>query len=162
MNIKKYNFEHKPAVYEFLDSDQNVVYVGSTCNLYKRMEFHRSSIKNLGSKSSKSNEKLYEYLSSHEYVVLWECYETVSEARAAEREWIEKEHPMFNRTRVQSINPLYLVSSKEDYNKYHRDYLQKNREYNAEHAEYCRNYYQTHKDYFKKKYAEYKARKESK
>jgi hypothetical protein len=158
---------YTPSVYKQCNEgkkDMEVIYVGSTTNLQRRMQQHKHCVNNLESKAAKANKALYEFLAENEGEYMVCCYEAkdIDYAKSMERYEINKHHPCFNRDRVQSTSPLGLVSTKEDYNKYHRDYLQKNREYNAEHAEYCRNYYQTHKDYFKKKYAEYRARKEGK
>lgn len=140
--------------------EDELIYVGSTTNLKSRMQQHKHCVNNLDSNAAKANKALYEFLAENEGEYIVQAFEAkdIDDAKSQERFEINKHHPRFNRDRVQSTSPLELPSIKENYNEYHRLYLQKNKEYNAEHAEYCRTYYQTHKDYFRRKAAEYRAR----
>lgn len=145
-------YENKPAVYWFKDEDGNVVYVGSTNNLCRRMYNHNWCIKNSG----KPNSKLYEFLRTNEYIV--DFYYT-EEYKSRESEMITEYNPIFNRTRVTATSKLNIsVRAGDDYAEYHRQYLQANKKYNAEHKEYCREWNKNHRDYFKKYNAERKAK----
>lgn len=157
-----YTIWYTPSPYNQCNGgkESELIYVGSTTNLQRRMQQHKHCVNNLDSKAANANKALYEFLAENEGEYMVSCFEAkdIDYAKSMERFEINKHHPRFNRDRVQSTSPLELPSTRDSYNEYHRLYLQKNREYNAEHAEYCRNYYQTHKDYFRRKYAEYRAR----
>lgn len=144
-------YENKSAVYMFKDENGNVVYVGSTNNLNKRMYNHKWCI----SKNSNPNSKLYEFLRDNNYTI---DYLYTDDYRQKELEMIEKYRPAFNRVRVTQAKLDITVSAADDYAEYHRQYLQANKKYNAEHREYCKKWYQEHKDYFKKWYKEHKTK----
>ena len=145
-------YENKPAVYWFKDENGNVVYVGSTNNLYKRMYNHNWCIKNC----DKPNSKLYQFLRNNNYIV---DYYYTEDYKLRESEMISEYNPIFNRTRVIATSKLDIsVKAADDYAEYHRQYLQANKQYNEEHKAYCKEWNKQHRDYFKKYYAERKAK----
>ena len=66
-NIVLKDFPQKSGVYCFVNMNDEVIYVGSTKNIYDRMRGHRCNIKRgcNGTNSPKEQKNLYKFLQNH-------------------------------------------------------------------------------------------------
>ena len=136
-NINLNTLPKEAGIYWFVSNDE-VIYAGSSKNLYRRMSQHRACIKvghNNGCK-----QELYQFLKENEFEVKFQITENYEEE---ENKFIQKHKPKFNDNRVLPIEAAANT------NEYHRLYLQVNKDYNKEHTEYCREWNKAHRDYFK-------------
>lgn len=86
MAITRAELENRPTwVYRAWDAEGQMLYVGVTCSLWKRMARHECS---------GSDESRWTLLASR---IEWERFETRTEALAVELATIKQERPRFNR-----------------------------------------------------------------
>ena len=91
-NIVLKDFPKASGVYWITDIKGKVIYVGSSKNLYNRMQRHRSNIKAGGSNGT-SQKDFYEFLQKNEFKVE---FKLTNEYRKDEQVLIEKHSPRFN------------------------------------------------------------------
>lgn len=94
-NINLKETPKESGIYRFLDENQNVIYIGSSKNLYDRMANHRSSI-NKGSNQGHQTD-LYQFLKSNQFTVE---YQTTEDYKQIEQELIEQYNPKYNSNRA--------------------------------------------------------------
>ena len=91
---KKLGYSEKPAIYWFRDSERNIIYIGSTNNLSRRLQDHRKCIKSPEHHHSSSQKKLYDYLRNNSYKVHYYYCENYI---FLEKQLIMKYKPKFNK-----------------------------------------------------------------
>lgn len=138
LNLEK--FPAKAGVYWFVNNNE-VIYVGSSYNLKKRMANHHYCI--VAGNNNNRKQDLYKFLKEKEFTVE---YELTEDYREVEGKKIFELKPRFNKQKFMGIDT-------DDYNEYHRLYLQKNKEYNEEHKQYCREWNKANKAWFNNYYA---------
>lgn len=89
-------FPKSSGAYLFKTNDE-VIYVGSSKNIYHRMTTHRSCIRQGGNHSGTSKQDLYQYLQANPFTV--ELYLT-DNYRQLEQELIEQHNPKYNSNRA--------------------------------------------------------------
>lgn len=94
-NIALKDFPQKSGVYCFVNMNDEVIYVGSTKNIYDRMRGHRCNIKRgcNGTNSPKEQKNLYKFLQNNEFKVNFQIVENYTDL---EKQFIEKYKPIFN------------------------------------------------------------------
>ena len=135
---------HKSGVYFFI-SNNEIIYVGSSKDLYQRFKQHRQSIKKGG--ANKSQKDFYQFLQTNEFQVE---FELTFEYRQKEQELIEKYNPRFNQVRA-----CAKCGSWSDIKKYQQEYyLKYQKQYRNEHKskikQQRKKYYESHKEEIKK------------
>ena len=130
-DIKLDTFPKESGVYMFKTNDE-VIYVGSSKNLYKRMIDHRNAINKGGNNNGASKQDLYQYLQTNQFTVE---FKTTDNYRQLEQELVEKYHPKFNAIRAytglgtfkgreaeykKQYNEKYKESHKKASNKYNK------------------------------------------
>ena len=93
-DIKLYAFPKEAGVYIF-SSNEEVIYVGSSNNLYKRMVNHRSCIRKGCDHGHKQD--LYRYLQLNHFTVEFQMTDNY---RQLEQELVEKYNPKYNAIRA--------------------------------------------------------------
>lgn len=93
-DIKLDRFSKEAGVYLF-KTDEEVIYIGSSKNLYNRMTQHISYIRK-GLKA-KRNPALYRFLQSNPFTVE---FQLTDDYRQLEQQFIEKYHPTYNSHRA--------------------------------------------------------------
>ena len=93
-NIKLDSFTKEAGVYLF-KANEEVIYVGSSNNLYKRMVNHRSCIRKGWDHGHKQD--LYRYLQLNHFTVE---FQLTNDYRQLEQELVEKYHPRYNTNRA--------------------------------------------------------------
>lgn len=136
-NINLKDYPKDSGVYWFVSNDE-VIYAGSTRDLYRRMSQHRTCIEKRNNNGCK--EDLYTFLKDNEFEVKFQLTENYEEE---ENKLIQQYKPRFNNNRVLPIN------APSNTTEYHRQYLQVNKDYNEEHKQYCREWNKEHREYFK-------------
>lgn len=135
-NIKLSTFPKEAGIYWFVSNDE-VIYAGSSKNLYRRMSQHRCCIK-VGC-NNECKKDLYQFLAENHFTVHYQLTENYEEE---ENKLIQQYKPHFNNNRVLPIN------APSNTTEYHRQYLQVNKDYNEEHKQYCREWNKEHREYF--------------
>lgn len=77
--------------------DDEVIYVGSSKNLYHRMTCHRSCIRQGGSHNGTLKQDLYQFLQLNNFTVE---FRLTNDYRQLEQELVEKYHPKYNANRA--------------------------------------------------------------
>ena len=117
------SFPKEFGVYLF-KANNEVIYVGSSNNLYMRMTNHRSSIRKGGNDNGTSKQDLYKFLQSNHFVVE---FQITGDYRQLEQKLIEQYHPKYNSNNAKGLN---IERSKETKRKYRK--TDKYKEYNKE------------------------------
>lgn len=123
-------FPKESGIYLFKANDE-VIYVGSSKNLHKRMTQHRSSIRKGGNNNGASKQELYQYLQSNPFTVE---FQTTEDYRQLEQKLIEQYNPKYNNLRAYTgvaWNGNRAEYDKEHYQKYKEEkkqYREKNKE----------------------------------
>ena len=136
------------GVYKITNKITGDCYVGSSKNILSRWYNHKapSTWKRL------SNNRMYQDM--QKYGLDNFNFEIIVPAapdclKKCEQEFIDIFKPTYNN------NNAYIgldISVKEDFNEYHRQYLQNNKKYNTDHTEYCREWAKNNREYFKQWY----------
>lgn len=92
--IKLKDYPQKAGVYKFVCKNE-VVYVGSSKNLYQRMREHKSAL-NYGRNSMGRQVELYQFLQQNDFSIEFEI--TDKNHKQLEQEWIDNFKPRFNFT----------------------------------------------------------------
>ena len=122
-------FPKEAGVYLF-KTDEEVIYVGSSKNLYMRMSKHKTAIKQ-GSEHGYQQD-LYQFLQSNTFAVEFQLTDSY---RQLEQELVEKYHPKYNAVRAYTG----LGARKGRVAEY-------NKEYNKKYKEEKKQYYESNKD----------------
>lgn len=126
-------FPKEAGVYLFKVNEE-VIYVGSSKNLYKRMTQHRSSIRQGWDHGYKQD--LYQYLQTNPFVVEFQLTE---DYRKLEQELIERYHPRYNSHRANT--GLEAKKGREaEYNKEYDKKYQYQKQYRESHKEQKKQY----------------------
>ena len=125
-------FPKESGVYLFKANDE-VIYVGSSKNLYHRMSVHNTAIKKGSEHGYKQD--LYQYLQTNTFAVEFQLTDNY---RQLEQQLIEQHHPKYNSHRA--FTGLNAYKGREaEYNKEH--YWK----YKEEILEQVKQYYESHK-----------------
>ena len=149
-DIKLKNFPKKSGVYRFI-SNNEVIYIGSSNNLYKRMAEHKSCI-NKGS-NGKTQQDFYQFLQSNYFTVE---FQPTDNYRQLEQKLIELHNPKYNAIRANTG----LGARKGREAEYSKDYYQEFKEELKQHREshkeeikqHQKQHYETHKQQKKQYY----------
>lgn len=114
-------FPKKAGVYLF-KIDNEVIYVGSSKNLYQRMIKHRSYIRKGGAHGYKQD--LYKYIQSNHFSVE---FQLTDDYRQLEQELIEQHHPKYNA--IRAYTGVVWNGNKAEYNKKYNEKYQYNKQY---------------------------------
>ena len=129
-DIVLYTFPKEAGIYLF-KIDNEVIYVGSSNNIYLRMVNHKSCIRKGGDHGYKQD--LYQYLQSNPFTV--EFYLT-DVYRQLEQELVEKYHPKYNSHRAYTglgaRKGRVAEYEKERYRKYKEEILEQNKKYSKQ------------------------------
>jgi group I intron endonuclease len=134
-NIRLKDYPKKSGVYKFICNNK-VVYVGSSKNIYQRMNYHKSSIKK-GCNSTGKQFELYQFLQQNNFLI---DFEIVNENyKQLEQQLIDQFKPRFNFASAFAIKERQKQKSNEwhrkNYPKHkpvHDKYLNQLCEYNGE------------------------------
>ena len=141
-NINLRDFPKESGVY-WITSNDEVVYVGSSKNLYHRMIHHRSAT-NKGINAER-NPALYEFLQSNQFKVE---FQTTDNYKQLEQELIEKHNPRYNCHRAFAGVGAYKGREAE-YRKEHRE------KFIEEEKQYKKQYRESHKEEIKQYQKQY-------
>lgn len=137
-NIDLAKAPHKSGVYFFKDENDEVIYVGSSKNLYNRMKEHKCCI-NKGSNHG-GKKDFYQFLQSNQIKVELQLTDNY---RQLEQELIEKYSPKYN---------TYKAFTGVAYNGNAAEYSRKYREtLHEETLKQAKRYRETHKEQIKQK-----------
>lgn len=129
-DIKLYTFPKEAGIYLFKVNEE-VIYAGSSNNLYKRMVNHRSFIRKGGDHGYKQD--LYQYLQTNQFTVEFQLTDIY---RQLEQELVEKYHPKFNYIRAYTglgaRKGRVAEYEKERYQKYKEEILEQARKYSKQ------------------------------
>lgn len=132
------------GVYFFKDVSGEIIYIGSSNNLYNRMTKHNSCIRNGSAQGYK--QELYQFLQSNQFTVE---YRPEEKYRQLEQKLIEKYAPKFNQNRAYTGCGGYKGRSSEWQREYNQKYM----------TQYNKNFQKTHREEIKtrtKKYSNQK------
>ena len=135
-DIKLDVFPKESGVYLF-STNEEVIYVGSSKNLYHRISVHKTAIKKGSEHGYKQD--LYNYLQSNKFTVE---FKTTDNYRQLEQEFIEKYHPKYNSHRAYTG----LGARKGRVAEYEKERYQK---YKDEILEQAKQYYEANKEQYK-------------
>ena len=119
-------FPKEAGVYLFSSNDE-IIYVGSSKNLYMRMMKHRSCIRQGSVHGYKKD--LYQYLQANPFTVEFQMTDNY---RQLEQELVEKYNPKYNANRAYTgiaWNGNNAEYYKERYQKYKKEILEKSKQY---------------------------------
>ena len=135
-NINLTAFKKQPAVYYF-ESNNEIIYVGSSKNLCKRMTEHRNHIKK-GSNGGHQQD-FYQFLKDNPFTI---HFAYCDDYRELEQQLIEKNNPKYNCRRaftgiafngnMAEYQKKYNVSHKEEIKQYKKQYQNQLCSYNGE------------------------------
>lgn len=138
------------GVYQIKNLTNGKIYIGSSKNIELRFNQHKKSVYKLPLYADMAELGLEAF----EFSILEELPDAdTAELHKEEQKYIDALKPFYNSRKA---NTGIEISQNDDFNEYHRLYLETQEEYNKEHKEYCRKWYKEHKDYFKKYYLEHK------
>lgn len=132
-DIKLDTFPKEAGVYLFISNDE-VIYVGSSKNLYQRISNHISSIRK-GSAHGYQQD-LYQFLQSNPFTVE---FQLTDDYRQLEQELIEKYNPKYNAVRAYTG----LGAKKGRKAEYDKEHYHK---YKEERLEQIKQHYELHKE----------------
>ena len=127
-------FPKEACVYLFKVNDE-VIYVGSSKNVYMRMVQHRSSIRKGGNNNGTSKQELYKFLQSNHFTVEIQLTDNY---KKLEQELIEQYNPKYNSRRANT--GVAWNGNKAEYMK------QYNKQYKEEILEQMKQYRESHKE----------------
>ena len=131
-------FPKEAGVYLFKVNEE-IIYVGSSKNLYMRMVKHRSCIRKCSEHGYKQD--LYQLLQSNPFTVEFQLTDNY---RQLEQQLVEKYHPRYNAIRAYtglgSKKGRVAEYYKERYQKYKEEILEQNKQYRESHKEQKKQY----------------------
>lgn len=137
------NFPKESGVYLF-KANEEVVYVGSSKNLYYRMKEHKKAVTK-GSNAER-NAALYDYLQNNQFTIQ---FQLTDDYHQEEQKLIEKYNPKYNTLRA--YTGLGAFKGRED--EYSKEYYQKFKE---ERKQYRKEWYKENKEKVLKQAKEYR------
>ena len=143
-------FPKEAGVYMF-KVDEEVIYVGSSKNIYTRMVKHRTNIRKGGNHNGTSKQDLYQFLQSNHFTIEFQLTDNYLQL---EQKLIEKYNPKYNSHRAYTgcgaCKGREAGYSKEWYQKYKEQILEQNNQYYEAHKEQIleqkKQYYEAHKE----------------
>ena len=137
-DIKLDTFPKEAGVYMFKVNDE-IIYIGSSNNLYKRMVKHRSCIRKCSEHGYKQD--LYQFLQSNPFTVE---FQIIDNYRQLEQQLVEKYHPRYNAIRAYTglgaKKGREVEYMKEYDKKYKEEVLEQNKQYRESHKEQKKQY----------------------
>ena len=136
-------FPKEAGVYLF-KANEEIIYIGSSKNIHKRMAKHRSCIRKCSEYGYKQD--LYQYLQSNPFVVE---FQITNDYRQLEQDLVEKCHPKYNSRRAYTgvaWNGNKVEYMKEYNEKYKEEKLEESKQYYESHKEQRKQYYESHKE----------------
>lgn len=123
------SFPKKAGVYIFKVNNE-VIYIGSSKNLYQRMAKHRSNIRKGGNHNGTSKQELYQFLQSNTFIVE---IQLDADYRQLEQKLIEQYHPKYNilraNTGLGAKKGREAEYGRERYQKYKEEILDQKKQY---------------------------------
>lgn len=116
-NIILKNIPRESGVYWFTNENGEVIYVGSSKNLYKRILKHKCSIKHGSNHGGQTD--LYQFLQSNQFKVE---FELTTEYVQKEQELIKTHKPIYNKRRAFAGIKCETNDRREYYKKWHSKY----------------------------------------
>jgi excinuclease UvrABC nuclease subunit len=92
----------KPGIYRFLTDKNDILYIGASSNLRKRIQHHISNFNNV-------KETKYYVLKQYSTFIEYFCYSTPEKAFKAEKVEIWTQQPPYNRKGVRIGSYSYLI-----------------------------------------------------
>ncbi|MFX0182639.1 MAG: GIY-YIG nuclease family protein [Candidatus Hodarchaeota archaeon] len=92
----------KPGIYRFLTDNNDILYIGASSNLHKRISHHISNFNSI-------KENKYYVLKEYSAYIEYCCYSSSEEAFEAEKVEIWTQKPPYNRKGVRSGSYSYLI-----------------------------------------------------
>lgn len=140
------------GIYQIKNKINGKSYVGSSKDIERRFKQHKKA----AAEKPLYAEMAFYGLEAFDFIVLEEMAEADSkELHKKEQFYIETLNPEYNLIKADTG---IEVNQQDDFNEYHRLYLQTQEKYKLEHTKYCRKWNEEHKDYFKNYYLEHKNR----
>ena len=137
-DIKLDAFPKESGIYLFKTNDE-IIYVGSSNNLYRRMKDHRSCIRKGSDHGHKQD--LYQFLQSSHFTVE---FQTTNDYRQLEQKLVEQHHPKYNAIRAYTGLGAYkgrvAEYDRERYQKYKEEILEQSKQYYESHKEQAKQY----------------------
>lgn len=130
INLKE--VPHSSGVYYF-KSNNEVIYVGSSKNLYNRMAVHNTAIKQGSHQGCQTN--LYQFLQSNQFTVQ---FQLETNYKQLEQQLIEQYNPKYN-----CLRAFTGISWNGNGAEYEKEYREK---YKEEKKQYDNQYYEAHKE----------------
>lgn len=140
INLKE--IPKESGVYQFI-VDNEIIYVGSSKNLYKRMSVYNTAIKQGSNQGHQTD--LYQFLQSNQFTIQFQLEENYKQL---EQQLIEKYNPKYNANRAYTG----CGAEKGREAEYHKKYYQ---EYKEEYEQHQKEYYESHKKDKQRYYEEY-------
>ena len=129
-------FPKKAGVYIFKVNEE-VIYVGSSKNLYQRMAKHRSNIRKGGNHNGTSKQEFYQFLQSNTFIVEIQLDDNY---RQLEQKLIEQYHPKYNIFRANTClgakKGREAEYGRERYQKYKEEILNQKKQYHNQLCSY--------------------------
>ena len=133
-------FPKNSGVYLFKVSEE-IIYVGSSKNLYMRMKSHRNNIRKGSAHGNQQD--LYQFLQSNQFTVE---FQTTDSYKQLEQELIEKYHPKYNAIRANTGLGARKGRDAEYMKEYDKKYKEEIKQY---HKQYHKQYYKSNKEEIK-------------
>lgn len=130
-------FPKSSGVYIFKSNDE-IIYIGSSKNLYQRMSVHNTEIRK-GS-NARQNQPLYKFLSKSPFTVEFQLTDNY---REEEQKLIEKYHPIYNAIRAFTGLGARKGRKAEYAKEYNKKYKEEIRQYQKQ---YNNKYYDSHRE----------------
>ena len=122
-DIKLYAFPKEAGVYLF-SANEEVIYVGSSKNLYHRMTCHRSCIRQGSVHGYKQD--LYQYLQENPFTVE---FQLTDDYRQLEQDLVEKYNPKYNANRA--YTGVAWNGNRSEYGKEYNEKYQYQKQYQS-------------------------------
>lgn len=139
-DIKLCTFPKESGAYLF-KVDEEVIYVGSSKNLYMRMAQHRNCIRKGGNYNGTSKQDLYQFLQKNQFIVE---FQLTDDYRQLEQKLVEKYNPKYNAIRAYTGCGAYkgreAEYNKERYQKYKEEILGQVKQYYESHKQQKKQY----------------------
>lgn len=143
------DYPQASGVYWFVNNNE-IIYIGSSKNIYNRMVVHKTAIKKGSEHGYKQD--FYQFLQSNQFEVQ---YQLTEDYRQLEEDLINIHQPIFNANRAFtgiSRNGRVAEYKKEYYQKYLKEYREEHKE---EYKQYLKQYFKEHKEEHKEKVKQY-------
>jgi excinuclease UvrABC nuclease subunit len=160
-NIELKDFPKSSGVYFFKDVKGEIIYVGSSKDLYMRMGQHRACIKKGSNNDSKTD--LYQFLQTNQFTVEFTLQE---DFRQLEQKLIEQYNPKFNQRKAftdcktrKEYTKQYYESHREELKQYYETHKEEKKQYDKQYyesnKEKYKQYYESHIDEIRQQHSDY-------